>query len=305
MNFSTIFSTIDAHVAGEAFRIVVHSSITLDKGSIHENHEYLHTAYQNELDFLLNEPRGHQGMHGCIVIPSSVADVGLLFFVHSRKKVFSYSALIATVTALIETGNLARTENDCYRIETVNGIYTVQATCTNEQVGAILLESSTHLLENQSDYRVVEVNESRRYLIKALPDEIPSIQLEYLSAIMKWGKKAAQQYGNTYPDLSGIILAQSSDTASNEVRSITFDPDGNIVRSPGIDSTFAIFTAQLEAGREHTKLINKSIFDSVLVANLVDKTNKRFSIQAQGFTTGMHHFIYDRDDPLKNGFLLK
>lgn len=300
-----MYSTIDAHVAGEAFRIVVHSSITLDKGSIYENHDYLHTAYQNELDFLLNEPRGHQGMHGCIVIPSSAADLGVLFFAHHQDKVFSYSGLIATITALLETGNLARKESDCYNIETINGLYTIKVTCENEQVNSVILENrGTRVVKSQSEYCVVEVDECRRYLVMSLPDGVPGIQLYYLSTIIKWSNKTSEKYSKIYPDLSGIILTESHGS-TDKVRSITFDPNGNIVRSPGIDSTFAIFASRIEDGREHVRLTNKSIFDSTLTAHLIDKTNGRFSLQTKGFTTGMHQFMYDTEDPLKNGFLLK
>jgi proline racemase len=142
MNISTVFSTIDTHVAGEAYRIIVYSSIILDKPDIKENNQVLHQVYQDECDFLLNEPRGHKGMHGCVVLPSKKADFGLLLFAHHKESLFSYSGLIGAVTALLETGKLQRTDNDNYTVETIYGIYQVQATVQNEKVTSILLKNS-------------------------------------------------------------------------------------------------------------------------------------------------------------------
>jgi proline racemase len=154
-------------------------------------------------------------------------------------------------------------------------------------------------------YRIVDVDESRRYVVEDLPETIPSIQLDYLSPIMKWGKGAAETYSNLDSKPSGIILMERADLDGSKVRSVTFDSDGEIVRSPGLGSTFAIFALHIEAGKKNTRLTNTSIYDSELTALVINEQTKQFSVETQGFITGMHEFVYDRDDPLRNGFLLK
>ncbi len=301
-----MFSSIDAHVAGEAFRIVIHSSITLDENDIQSNHELLKNTFHREKALLLNEPRGHRGMNGCIVIPSKVADYGLLFFNHDSEVAFQYGGLMASITALLETGNLIKKEDNSYQIETVNGISNVKVTLENQEVIAVKLESKVcRVVQHELDYDLVKVDESRDYLVFSLPDSIPEIALEHLSVINRWGRDAARDFAAKNSEFAGIIITESICSESNVVRSVTFAKDGSIQRTPGIDSTFAVFTSSLAKNDSHKQLTNHSIFDSVLTASLIPETNYRFSIETQGFTTGIHQFIYDQTDPLEKGFLLK
>lgn len=301
-----MFSTIDTHVAGEAFRIVIHSSIILSEKDIQSNHTLLKNTFYHEKALLLNEPRGHRGMNGCIIIPSKVADYGLLFFNHDSEIAFQYGGLVASITALLETGNLTKRENSSYRIETINGIFQVEVKMDNQEVISVQLESKhCQVVKDELDYNLVEVDESRDYLVFDLPDSVPEISLKHLSIINKWGREATKRFADRNIPFEGIIIAQSIGGSNHEVRSVTFTRDSSILRSPGMDSTFAIFTALLDRGDHLGNLTNRSIFDSVLSASLIPGTNNHFSIETQGFTTGMHQFIYDQTDPLKNGFLLK
>lgn len=306
MNFEKMFSTIDTHVAGEAFRIVVHSSIILHEKSIKSNHDLLQSTFQNERELLLNEPRGHRGINGCIVIPSTVADYGLLFFNHDSGVQFQYGGLIITITALLETGNLVKKGDDSYKIETVNGIFTVRANFDSQEVTSVYLESKEcHVVKKEPEYTLVKVDDSRDYMIFALPESIPEITLKHLSTINRWGREMTAELTTNGVQFDGIIIAESTGDLTNEIRSVTFEKDGCLLRSPGMDSTLALFTAQLNTSNQQTQLTNRSIFESVLIAKLIPETNNRFSIETQGFTTGMHQFIYDQTDPLENGFLLK
>lgn len=301
-----MFSTIDTHVAGEAFRIVIQSSITLNEKDIQSNHDLLQNGFHHEKALLLNEPRGHRGMNGCIVIPSKVADYGLLFFNHDSEIIFQYGGLVTSITALLETGNLTKRENNSYKIETVHGIFQVEVEMENQEVISVQFESEIcQVVKDQLDYSLVKVDESRDYLVFDLPDSVPEISLKHLSIINKWGKEATKRFTDRNISFEGIIVVQSIGASHHEVRSITFTRDGSILRTPGIDSTFAIFTTLLNRFDHTGKLTNHSIFDSMLTASLIPTSNNRYVLETQGFTTGMHQFIYDQTDPLKNGFLLK
>ncbi|WP_099159242.1 proline racemase family protein [Virgibacillus ndiopensis] len=302
MNFEKMFSTIDTHVAGEAFRIIIHSAITLNESSLEMNHASIKEKYVHEKELLLNEPRGHRGMNGLIVAPSRVADFALLFVNHDSGVRFKYGGLVTTVTALLETGNLAKKEDNVYEIETVNGIHLVYATYEDQEVEMVRFESEEcRVMETTEEYELVEIDSNRNYLIYSLPDSIPGIHMDYLSSIIKWGKQTAEKVKNTI-QFDGILIRE---LLVNGVRSVTFENDGSILRSPGIDSTFAIFTALLNGSGNLTKLTNQSIFDSKLTARLIAGTDNRFSVETRGFVTGTHQFIYDQEDPLKSGFLLK
>ncbi|WP_176142442.1 proline racemase family protein [Halobacillus hunanensis] len=303
MNIEKMFTTIDIHVTGEAFRMIVHSSLALNKDSV-ELITLSKSTFTPEKELLLNEPRGHRGINGCMVTPSKIADFGLLFVNQENDSSFRYSGLVASVTALLETGNLTVKENNLYTIETIHGLQTVYATYENQEVGTVCLQSDEcQVIKKTEDYRVVEVDRLRRYFLFDLPNSIASIQMENLASIMKWGRQTTEEMSHRNCLFDGIILMEP--VTEDEVKSVTFEKDGNLLRSPGMDSTFAIFTVLRNGASHVTKFTNQSIFDSKLTAQAINGTNEKYSIETQGFVTGEHQFIYDQDDPLKNGFLLK
>lgn len=306
MDVEKMFHTIDTHVAGEPFRIIVHSPMTLDAAVMELNQDMIDLKFKHEKELLLNEPRGYRGMNGCIVLPSKAADYTCLFVHHGSDTSFTYSGLVATVTALLETGNIAKKESKLYQIETTHGIYSITAEFEKQEVHTTRFEcEEAQVLENNETCNVVQIDKSRNYLIYNLPDSIPSIAIENLAAITKWGKQTITEMERHHA-FDGIILTEPVSIQNHaEVRSVTFKKDGSILRSPGADSTFSIFQAWLPESPEITTLTNQSIFNSTLTATLVEGTNHRFSMETQGFITGIHQFIYDQADPLEHGFLLK
>ncbi|MCG7346141.1 proline racemase family protein [Sporosarcina sp. ACRSL] len=303
MNYEKMYFTIDTHVVGEAFRIVIQSPITFIGANVNTNHMELANNFETEKNLLLNEPRGHRGMNGCIVTSSLTADFQLIFFNHEGSNNFKYEGLLATVTALIETGNLKRTADDSYKVETVHGIYTVQAKVDNQEVTAVELVSGVFTVtESEVDAAAVSVDNTRNYLIYNLPESIEGIELEHLAAVNNWGIAKTRELAKANIAFDGVILVEQLKD-SNHVRSVTFEKDGYILRSPGVDSSFALMTL-LNTKESTTVLENESIFGSSLTVHSQSGDENRFSIQAVPFVTGSHEFIFDPEDPLENGFLL-
>ncbi|WP_175631951.1 proline racemase family protein [Virgibacillus siamensis] len=304
MEVEKMFSSIDTHVAGEPFRIIVHSPMTLDADVMALNQETINAKFQREKELLLNEPRGYQGMNGCIVLPSKTADYACLFVHHDNDTTFTYSGLAATVTALLETGNIAKKETNVYHIETVHGTYAINATFEQHEVTMTRFEcGESQILDINETCKTVQIDQSRNYLIYHLPESIPGITIKNLSAIIKWGNKTVTEMRERQA-FNGIILTEPINHAA-EVRSVTFKKDGTILRSPGADSTFAIFRSLLHESPAITTLTNQSIFESTLTASLAAETTDRFLMETKAFVTGIHQFIYDQTDPLEHGFLLK
>ena len=304
MNYERMYCTIDTHVVGEAFRIVIQSPITFDGVDVNTNHTVLANNFITEKNLLLNEPRGHRGMNGCIVTSSLTADFQLLFFNHEGGNNFKYEGLLATVTALIETGNLQRNADDSYKVETVHGIYTVQAQVDKQEVTAVQLESGVcTITESVFDAVSVSVDNTRNYLIYTLPETIQGIELEHLALVSNWGIAKTEELTNANIAFDGVILVEQLQDSSDHVRSVTFEKDGYILRSPGVDSSFALLTL-FNANGTTSVLENESIFGSSLTVHSLMRNEGRFSVKAVPFVTGSHEFIFDSEDPLKNGFIL-
>lgn len=303
MNLSKIYSTIDTHVAGEPFRIVTQSSMMLSKNDLILNNEILKKKYKKEKAFLLNEPRGHRGMTGCIITSSEIADYGLLFFSHEDVD-FKFGGLIASLTALLETGNLPVDQQGNYRIETIHGVYQLKANFMDGEVQEVYLESDeSFFIESSHDYDVVHVG-PRIYLIYSLPSSIPSMELAHVSEITNWGRATVNKLKENNVEFDGVIMTEQNDK-NDYIRSVTFEKDGSIYRSANIDSTVAILTAKRQKSNEIEQLTNESIFGSSITVNYLVHKENRYSTRLKAFITGIHEFVYDEDDPFNDGFILK
>lgn len=305
MHLATLYSTIDTHVAGEPFRIVTQSPMNLKLGQddLNRKNEMLQKGFKKEKAFLLNEPRGHRGMTGCIITPSEQADYGLLFFSHEGVE-FKYGGLIASLTALLETGNIPMNQDGIYRVETIYGIYELKAELNDGEVEEVYLESDkATLIERSTDYNVVTVD-SRTYFVFPLPSSIPRIDLEHVSEVTNWGRETVDKFNRERVKFDGIIITEEDDASIDQVRSVTFEKDGSILRSANIDSTVAILTAKRHKLPERKQLTNESIFNSSITVNYLPDS-KKYSTILRAFITGIHEFVYDEDDPFTSGFILK
>lgn len=289
MNFHKSFQTIDTQVVGEAFRIIVQSPFMLMHEDILEADHQLNTQFEDTKQQLLNEPRGHRGMNGCLVLPSAIASYRLLFFQHPASTNFKYEALVATMTALIEQGTIELSKNNTYSIETVKGVYEAHVKLS-EKRDAVL---SVHLIVKPAhlEGEQIIIDNERRYMVVEKPRQIKAIVLEELAEISTWGLLEREKYSMA----DGVIMYEQLD---GSVRSVTFERDGYILRSPGVDSTLALIAV---LGEEAVKK-NDSIFGSSI--GIIQKHEAGYEIALTGYITGIHQFVVDREDPLQRGFII-
>ncbi|MGE7676245.1 proline racemase family protein [Lysinibacillus sp. NPDC094403] len=289
MNYHKSFQTIDTQVVGEAFRIVVQSPIVISQENIVEAANALNTQFENTKQILLNEPRGHRGMNGCIILPSAVASFRLLFFQHAASTDFKYEALVATTTALIELGTIEVSENDIYTIETVKGIYEVNVQLS-EKKDAVL---SVHMIVKPAlvEDEFVVVDGERRYIVLEKPQQLKALVLDELADISTWGVNASTKYSAA----DGVIVYEK---IGSEVRSVTFERDGYILRSPSVDSTLALIAVLGDGAVQK----NNSIFYSCI--EIAGKHEVGYELALTGYITGIHQFVVDREDPLQQGFVI-
>lgn len=299
MILEKMLRTLDTHVFGEAYRIVVHSPIYFDGLHVQSNQHKIDSQFEKEKNLLLNEPRGHRGMNGCVVSASDVADYQLLFFHHQDAIDFKYEALLATTTVLLEIGHIPTAENDEYTVETANGVWRVQAKMEENEVASAKIEvAEGTIIERDGEADVVELASGHRFYIYPLPDTITTLQLPQLSEIMEWGAAEAKKLVAQHKTFDGVILKEQA--ADKTYRSVTFERDGYVLRSPGIESSVAM------AAQEHQtdSLGNQSIFDSTIMIRRVPGSKGIFSVEGVPYITGSHEFILDPEDPLPKGFVL-
>jgi proline racemase len=306
MKFEKMYSTLDTHAAGESYRIIIHSPVSLREDNLEANASLLKENYQFEKKLLLNEPRGHRGMNGCIVLPSKKADFALLFLNHDPKVTFQYSGLAAAVTGLLETGNLPLKDNEVYDIETTEGVFAVKAQLKKGEVETVQIHNKSCTVTGREEGVITAAADGiRHYCIYDLPESVPALEMKNISSIISWGKDTAEKLMTSGRQYHGFILKEAADSNTTSIRSLTFGRDGSIIRSPGVDSTFLLFAVLREQFKDRSEFTNESIFGSQFTARLISEEGNQFSIEVKSFVTGIHQFILDEEDPLRHGFLLK
>ncbi|WHY76570.1 proline racemase family protein [Neobacillus sp. WH10] len=317
MRIEKAYSTIDVHVAGEAFRIIQNVPL-IQYQSLKELDEKFPAAFQEEINLLLNEPRGFAGLNGCLVVPpiNRGANAAVVFFNHEGTVPVHYGGIVAVMTALLECGHLKKKESSKYKIETVKGVIPVTAIMEKEEVVSVKLESDLcHVVD--TDFPLSNphlktkfslVQSDQLYAVFQKRDIPINIQAEELADLNKWGQTVIQALDTKIP-VKGVILLDDAAIEERHIKTITFRNDCYIVRSPGFGPTLACYASLLSNGRVPVEgsLINESIFGSELEMTAISpkESSYQFVMTSRGFITGMQTFILDPTDPLAAGFLLK
>ena len=315
MKIEKAYSTIDVHVAGEAFRII-HNVPLIRYQSLEELYDKFPIAFEEEKNLLLNEPRGFAGLNGCLVVPpmNGEADVAVVFFNHEGTVPVHYGGSVAVITALLECGQLKARDTNRYYVETVQGVIAVTALVEEGEVVSVNLEAEVcHVVKTdnllsypqlRATYTLVQADQL--YAVFNKQDFPFNIQLESLADVNKWGQTVLQALD---PQVKVVVLLDDTRADGGHIKTVTFRHDRYIVRSPGFGTTlvsFASLLAKASVSKDGT-LVNESIFGSELKAEALNHNDGgyRFKLISRGFVTGMQTFILDPTDPLAAGFLLK
>ena len=166
-----------------------------------------------------------------------------------------------------------------------------------------ILNHSAEVMEVTEDYQLISIDHDRCYHIEPLPIHIPDISINHLEALTEAGilKLSLCQRNNIAAD--GVIFTRK--VSDSYYRTVTFEQDGYIRRTAGMDSSIALALADRQILNAEKSIVNESVFQSKLTFNVVLEQKELTSLDAAPFITGTHQFVFDKDDPLVNGFLLK
>ncbi|QWH12427.1 proline racemase [Bacillus mycoides] len=313
MNIQKMYTAVDVHVNGEAFRVMKDVPCKYYY-SLEQLNEQFSGELAEEMKLLLNEPRGFIGLNGCIVVPSihNEVDAAVLFFNHEGSIPLHYGGIVAVITMLLESGYLKKRESNQYKIETLSGIFSVDAYVENDEVVSVSFESKlcymieTNLKIGNISYSLIQAD--KVYAVVEKDTYSPEISIENISKLKKWGEATLQAI-QKQSLIKRLILVDSMQKEKNHIKSITFHEDNFIVRSPGFVSTIVsyVYTLFKNDYIADKPFRNESIFNSFITVEKVKKEELGyiFRFESRGFITGMQTFILDPTDPFPTGFLLK
>ena len=330
-----VIETIDLHTAGEPLRVITGGLPEIPGDTILEKCRY----FRENLDFirtgLMWEPRGHADMYGAVVTEPVTKDghFGVFFLHNEGYSTMCGHAMIALATLIAKTGwpvNLL--EDEKLLIDAPPGRIEAKIEMEKGKIhGASFRNVPSFVLLADQEVEVtgigaVLVDIAYGGAFYAFVDAKSigiGLEREDYPQLIDWGRRIKQAVMENIeilhpiePDLSflyGTIFTGPPKNPAHHSRNVCVFADGEVDRSPtgsGVSARAAIHHLKdgLKLGE---KLIIESIIGSLMEVSIVEETTFGGypavipEVKSTASITGHHAFIFDPDDPLKNGFLLR
>ena len=330
--------TIDMHTGGEPLRVIVDGFPELKGNSVldyrrycKENHDELRTA-------LMFEPRGHADMYGCILLPpnDSKGDFGIIFLHNEGYSTMCGHAIIAISTLAIEMNWITVQEGDnTIKIDAPCGRITSFANVKNGKVTGVRFycvpsfvvgldrtvevdgigKVTYDLAYGGAFYAYVDMNKNNFDFDLSTNSYRALITkgMDIKHSVMKTDKEILHPFEDDLNFLYGTIFIGDSDKENIDSRNVCIFAEGEVDRCPtgsGVSGRMAIHKARKEIDYDETMTI-ESITDSVFKGSVVSEEDygpfKAVIPQVEGtaYITGIHTFVIDPNDPMKDGFILR
>ncbi len=334
MQFSRVFSTIDAHAAGEPLRIITAGVPPLPGATILERRRAMAEQHDDIRRTLLFEPRGHADMYGAVLTPPVTpgADFGVLFLTNEGYSTMCGHGVIALTTALLETGMLPRSEPQREVVyDSPAGLIRACATLDGGRVVDVAFRNVPSFRyaqdhEIQTSAGPVRVDVAFGGAFYALVDaEALDVEVvpEEVTRLMTLGmevKRAVERAMDVVhpeePELRGIygtIISAPARGDGADGRNITIYAEEAVDRSPCGTGTSAKLACLFADGRleRDAPYVHESVIGTVFTGRVLGETTAgpfaavETEIAGRGFLTGFHQFVVDPDDATAGGFLVR
>ncbi len=330
--------TIDMHTGGEPLRVITEGFPELKGNSVLEYRRFCKEHYDHLRTALMFEPRGHADMYGCILTPPNddEGDFGVIFLHNEGYSTMCGHAIIALTTLCVEMNwielkegdNIVKIDAPCGRITSFahikNGtLIGVRFHCVPSFVAGLdrkvpIAELGTvtyDLAYGGAFYAYVDMDKNNFDfdLSKASYQQLIRTGMDIKKAVMKQDDKIFHPFEKDLSFLYGTIFTEKSLKDSIDSRNVCIFADGEVDRCPtgsGVAGRMAIHRMRNEMDLGETMSI-ESITDSVFIGSVVKDVDfgpfKAVIPQVEGTAniTGMHTFVIDPNDSMKNGFILR
>lgn len=333
MELNKMITTIDTHTAGEPLRIITHGVPEIKGDTQLEKRAYCMEHLDELRQVLMYEPRGHDGMYGCIITEPSTpgADIGVLFMHNEGWSTMCGHGVMSVITTQIETGVIDVTsDKQKIIVDCPAGPVVAYANMDNDKVKSVSFEnvpSFVHTKDFPVEIDGISFNIDISYggafygVVDTKDLGIKAVKSD-LDELKRWGTKIKHYIESNldvrHPieDIAGIygvIFSDEPKRSDADLRNVAIFADEQIDRSPCGSGTAARVATLFE--RNKLKLgesfVHESITDEVFIGEAfaeekvgdVDAVIPK--ITGSAYITGFHQFVTSPHDPLGKGFLLK
>jgi proline racemase len=310
--------TIDYHTAGEPFRIVTKGMFEPVGRTMLDKRRWAQANADDVRRLLVNEPRGHADMYGCLVTEPEDrgADLGVLFFHNAGFSTACGHGTIALVTWALESGRLQAVEGENrVVVDAPSGRLQTWAEVREGRVQSVRFQNVPSFVLRrglQVAGNVVDVAFGGAFyaIVPA------TVSTDRLDGLIRDGRRVKDELNASgavthpvEPDLSelyGVIWTDGD-------RNVTVFADGEVDRSPcgsGTSARLALLdlTGELPRGQTlHHRGIVGTVFTGRVVgdAEVAGMPAVITEIEGSAYLTGRHEFVLDSRDELQEGFLLR
>ena len=328
-------TTIDAHTAGEPFRVIVDGFPALKGNTILEHRRYAKEHYDHLRTALMWEPRGHADMYGCILTPaiSANTDFGILFIHNEGFSTMCGHGIIAVATVVLETGMMPIASPITeIKIDSPAGLITAYAHIENGQIKSVSFRNVPSFVAGLDE--VVDVPELGKikydlafggaFYAYVSADEVGlTCSPKDYRSLIETGMAIKRAIMNNRPiihpfeqDLGflyGTIFVGPPSQEGSHSQNVCIFAEGEVDRSPtgtGVSGRLAIHYERGEI-KLNESIVVESIIGSKFAGKVIEETI--FGpyaaiipeVQGEAHITGRNELWIDPDDPLCHGFLLR
>lgn len=327
--------TIDAHTGGEPFRIIVGGMPEVKGDTVLERRRYARAHLDHIRKILMQEPRGHPDMYGCIITPPDRpdSDVGVLFLHNEGYSTMCGHGIIALSKVMVETRWVEVVEPETtLRFDTPAGQIVSHVRVQDGGVSHVsFLNVPSFVAELDCQIEVPELGTVRYDLafggafyayvdaasagVSCRPEEVRTLIRKGMAikrAIMA-GREISHPFEQDLGFLYGTIFVDAPENPANHSRNVCIFAEGEVDRSPtgtGVSGRLAIHHARGEVARGDSFTI-ESILGSTFTCSIEEETD--FGphaaivprVEGTAYITGRHEFLVDPADTLKHGFFLR
>jgi proline racemase len=316
------YKTIDAHVAGEAVRLLIEGAPSVKGKTMRDKLAWIRAHGEPLRRALMLEPRGHAGMHGALFTEpvSPTAHAGLLFMNAAGYPLVSGEGVMAAATIALEQ-KIIQTTSDELNIDTAVGLLTVRprrsstSTTTNSNDIALTgLSGFVHAagLVIQLGGRAVPVDVAFGGELYAIADGeavgIP-IDADHASELIRAASRVQHQIDAelraTHPTLSatdGVIFTAPA-RQDGHLRSASVLAGGVLRRSPGVTGTVALMAVldAIDILEGIDRFVNEGVLGTTLAGTVLrrqtvdDIPSIVAQIDGTVVVTGHHEFVVEPD----------
>jgi proline racemase len=328
-------TTIDAHTAGEPFRLVTSGFPPILGPTLLAKRRYVRDNFDHLRKALMWEPRGHADMYGCLLTEPEKEDStsGVLFLHNQGYSSMCGHGIIALSTVLVETGMIEfDSDNPDLLLETPAGKIKARANLVGGRVKSVSFQnvpSFVHSLDRS--IQVPGLGEvcydiayggafyafcrAEDFGFQLVADEYP----ELIDRGRRIKKAIMESVVIRHPfeeDLSflyGTIFVGPAHDESHHSRNVCVFADGEVDRSPtgtGVSARAALFLARGDIDIRQPFVV-ESILGTCFTGRIVDTLDYGGyravvpEVCGSASIVGRSQFCIDPEDPLKHGFFLR